>query len=234
MSWKKLNETYGKRGVFLALGAGVSLGSSLPTWIGLLERLSADLLGNKERFVQLRSCGFTLPAIAGILREKSDRRCGKRATEDQKKETFAESVRRALYQDFRFYPEGVGKSNRGQMVQTLKEENPTLRAVANLCAKALLDGRTGKRAFEANPKIHAVVTFNLDPLLQAYCYARYEKRLLRTIERPSASRRPGKINVYHMHGFLRFDEKSGDRTKEAPDKMVLTRIHHMGRENCFL
>ena len=76
--------------------------------------------------------------------------------------------------------------------------------------------------YKANRRIQAIVTFNLDALLQAYVYARYEKRLLRTIERPSASRNPEKISIYHMHGFLRFDPKAGDLSKEAPDAVILT------------
>jgi hypothetical protein len=64
------------------------------------------------------------------------------------------------------------------------------------------------------------VNFNIDSLLEAYPTAKYQKRLLRTVERASAGRRPEKINVYHIHGFLRFDQKI-DSEHESSDKIVL-------------
>jgi hypothetical protein len=172
-----------------------------------MRRLSVDLLARGTELDELRSFGFTLPAIAGILRS----RCSSDSD-------FAEKVRQSLYRDFPFFPGGVGKLNRSEFVQYVKINNPTLRAVASLCAMR----HPGERLFSCNPGIRAIVTFNLDALLQAYVYARYEKRLLRTIERASASHVPEKISIYHMHGFLRFDEKRGDAAREAADKIVFT------------
>ncbi len=172
-----------------------------------MRRLSVDLLAGGTELDGLRQFGFTLPAIAGILRS--------RCPSDN---DFAEKVRQALYRDFPFFPGGVGKTNRSEFVQYMKGNNPTLRAIASLCAMRY----PGGRLFSCNPGIRAIVTFNLDALLQAYVYARYEKRLLRTVERASASHDPNKISIYHMHGFLRFDDKRGDATKEAADKLVFT------------
>jgi hypothetical protein len=123
-----------------------------------------------------------------------------------------------LYRTFPFFPDGVSKGNRREFVRYVKENNPTLHAVATFCA--VPNGGTGR--YEPNPLIRGIVTFNLDAVLQAYVYARFEKRLLRTIERASASSNASKINVYHMHGFLRFDQSAGDLSKEAPDTVVLT------------
>lgn len=95
-----------------------------------------------------------------------------------------------------------------------------MHAVATLCAVPAVEGEA--RRYAPNARIRGVVTFNLDGLLQAYVYARFEKRLLRTIERASATSSAHKISVYHMHGFLRFDLKAGDRSKEAPDSVILT------------
>jgi hypothetical protein len=207
MSWQSLKSTYSKHGIFLALGAGVSVGSLLPTWVELLRRLSVEIMGSDTQFEALQSAGFTLPAVAGILKHSCP-----------EPEDFARYVRKALYRDFPFFPAGVGKHNHTQLVHHVRDENPTLRSVASLCASRI----ENERVFVANPLIHAVVSFNLDALLQAYIYSRYRKRLLRTIERPSASRRPEKINIYHMHGFLRFDEKWSDPSKGASDKLTLT------------
>src|SRR5205814_9304290 len=46
--------------------------------------------------------------------------------------------------------------------------------------------------------------------------------ILRTIERPSAGPRLGRINVYYPHGFLDFDSSCiDDLRKESPDRLVL-------------
>ena len=209
MSWKRLHQTYTKNGIFLALGAGVSIDSKLPNWQSLLQRLISNHSANTEHdlFNDLEHHGLSLPAIASLLEEYSTDR-----------DDFVEKVREALYENFSYYPGGVTKSNRRGFVNSIHKMNPTLRSVASLCATR----QQNSRVYNTNPRIHAIVTFNLDALLQAYVYARYEKRLLRTIERPSASRRPDKINIYHMHGLLRFDRKARDRSKEAPDSVVLT------------
>lgn len=209
MSWKKLGETYAQDGIFLALGAGVSVGSQLPNWHDLLQRLASVYLdkGGNQLFDELKNHGFSLPVVASLLEERSS---------DRSK--FIHRVREMLYRNFPYYPEGVTKSNRRRFVRYIQDTNPTLHSIASLCAVPRENGQT----YEANKRIQAIVTFNLDALLQAYVYARYEKRLLRTIERSSASRNPEKINIYHMHGFLRFDPKAGDPAKEAPDAAVLT------------
>jgi hypothetical protein len=75
--------------------------------------------------------------------------------------------------------------------------------------------------FSPNPKVHCIVNFNLDALLEAYDAARTHlgptkgKRCLHTIENPGAMRIFGKTNVYHPHGYLRFDRRRGMKNKEA-------------------
>lgn len=209
MSWKKLGEIYAQDGIFLALGAGVSVRSRLPNWHDLVQRLASVYLdkGDHKLFEDLKTHGFSLPVIASLLEEHSSDRS-----------EFIKRVREMLYRDLPYFPEGITKSNRRKFVQDIQDTNPTLHSIARLCAIARENGRT----YGPNQRIQAIVTFNLDALLQAYVYARYEKRLLRTIERPSASRNPEKINIYHMHGYLRFDPKAGDLAKEAPDAAVIT------------
>jgi hypothetical protein len=209
MSYEALQETYRDRGIVLVLGSGVSIGSGLPNWSGLLERVAGTVAGGAEPhlFNQLRRNEVGLPVVASILEERSS---GRRE--------FMEVVRDALYRDFPFFPSGIAENDRSVLVDHVRTRNPTLRAVASLCASK--EPRTND--FEPNEKIHAVVTFNLDSLVQTYVRARYGKRLLRTVERPSASSNPRKISIYHMHGFLRFDRKAHEPTKEASDAVVLT------------
>lgn len=208
--WKQLEETYREKGLVLALGAGVSVGCKLPNWEELLKRLMARCFGEEGPVLYqgLKDNGYTLPAIAGVI----ENACLEQGFE------HSELVRQELYRDFPFFPDGVDKGNRGEFTRYVEGCNPTLRAVASLCARK----DEGKRTYSPNPLIHAVVSFNLDAVLEAYVVARYMKRLLRTVERPSAGTMPGKINAYHMHGYLRFDKYKGDPTKEASDALVFT------------
>jgi hypothetical protein len=212
MCWEELTHSYNESGIVLALGAGVSVGvrpsTALPNWAELLDRLTSELTDSGVQLPNYRELvrhGLTLPVVASIVEEFSPDR-----------EKFVERVRSALYRHFPFAG-GVWKTNRRDFVQYVRESNPTLHSVASLCAVS-----TGEGRYNPNPKIRGIVNFNLDALLQAYVYSRFAKPLLRTIERASASSSANRINVYHVHGFLRFDEKAGDPTKEAGDAVVFT------------
>lgn len=205
MSWQELQTIYNERGLVLVLGSGVSAGCGLPTWAELLQQLFDDLQTGLR--VSDLETHLSLPAIASLIVERLG---------DHKK--FVSKVRDILYQKMPYYPNGVDKRNHTAYVHYIEETNPTLHAIAALCAVRNPDSST----YSANPNIHAIVNFNLDGLLQAYVFARYQKRLLRTVERASAGSIDGKISTYHMHGFLRFDKHGDDLSKNAPDAVVLT------------
>jgi SIR2-like domain len=212
MSWERVQRAYRRGGIVLVLGSGVSFQSGLPDWNGLLDRLAVGVWGDAATDVlrELRGHNFAAPVLASVMEGRNGG-----------KDKFVERVREALYRDFPFFPSGVPRDDPSPFVAQVQEQNATLRAVASMCAI----GRS--RGYAANPRIRAVVTFNLDSLLQAYVANRYRtargrSHLLRTVERPSAGSNPRKISMYHMHGFLRFDSKARDRTKEAPDAVVLT------------
>jgi len=210
MSWQKLHSIYQQSGLVLALGAGVSLDSKLPNWIGLLKRLGSKCLGvdGDKSIDKLLDKRFSLPAIASMLKAK--------CPSDTK---FSDLVRASLYQDFEPYKQrDVRDVDMKKLIEDACSNNCTLRAVAALCAK--WDEKTA--SYSHNDKIHAVVNFNLDPLLREYTEVRYKKILMRSVERPSKSSDPEKINLYYMHGFLRFDSKANDPEKEAFDKLVLS------------
>jgi hypothetical protein len=208
MDWDRLRRIYMKHGIVLVLGAGVSIGSDLPSWNELLESVADGMEGgdNEDLFRDLRSGGTPLPVIASILQE----RCLTRTE-------FVKRVRGALYRDFPFFPAGITEANREELIQHVRVKNPTLRTIASLCAREI-----GDRTYTTNPLVRAVVTFNLDAVLQEYVRARYNKSLLRTIDRASAQAVTERTNIYHIHGYLRFDRKAGDLAKEAPDAVVLT------------
>ncbi|MGK5114449.1 SIR2 family protein [Geodermatophilus sp. CPCC 205506] len=209
MNWDHLKETYVKHGIVVVLGAGVSVGSGLPTWSGLLERI-ADRVedeGGTDFVRELQSCHVPLQVIASVLEE----RCGDR-------EEFVAIVREALYSEFPFFPGPINHDVRAELVQHVQLNNVTLQAVASLCA--MRDSEHAR--YSPNPQVHAVVTSNLDNVLQEYVRGRYGVSLLRTIDRASAQAIVGRTNVYHMHGFTRFDPKAADPAKNAPDAVVLT------------
>lgn len=202
MSWTQLVRKYVDNGLVLCLGAGVSRGCGLPSWSELLSRI-AESLPNSPPVTELRADGMSYPAIATLLRQ------------EESPMEFAERVREALYRGFRFFPDGW--KGRSEEFVKFMETNPTLRAVAALCAGPI--GPSGLRM--PNPRIHAAVTFNLDALLQEYIWARYGEKFIRTIERATASPVLGRVSLYHVHGHIRFDSKWQDRTKNAPDALVL-------------
>jgi hypothetical protein len=212
--WTELHKEYGERGLVLVLGAGVSIGCGLPSWRELLRRLAIRSFppNGAALFDELSHAGFGFPAIAGILENQWDSR-----------EDFSRIIQQELYRGFPFFPTGVNPENRAEFLQYVQERNPTLRAVAALCAET--DDRTG--AFVRNPRIHSVLNTNLDSTLRSYSYWRHSgdapRSILRTVERPSAESHFGRTSVYHVHGFVVFSaEDFNDPRKNAPDARVLT------------
>jgi hypothetical protein len=209
-TWRRLRVEYERQGVVLALGAGVSKDSGLPNWPELLERVASSFGGDTEEVVRALRADRTptpLPVIASILEERSGSR-----------DKFVERVRKALYCDFPFFPEGIVGSNRAKLIGHVETRNATLNTVASLCVTRA--GRENR--YFGNPRIRAIVNFNLDGVLKEYIDVRYGKGLLRTVERASAQTIPGRlITVYQMHGLLRFDRKAGNPKKEARE-VVLT------------
>jgi hypothetical protein len=208
MSWESLTQSYKKRGIVLVLGSGVSVDSKLPNWEQLLERLASefDASGRRVDFGKLIGGRLPLPVIASLFEEYS-----------RDRNDFVERVRRAVYKDFRFFPKGISGEDRSRFVCEVREQNPTLHAVATLCAV-----RTKSNHVIPNRLIRAIVSFNLDGLVQAYIHARFEKHLLKTIESASKQSSTSRIHAYHMHGYLQFDpNKANDPSKESK-AVVLT------------
>ncbi len=235
MSIRQLQGVYEQDGIVLVLGAGVSVGSGIPSWTNLLKKMVTKEFDNDEKmFNRLRKRDMSLPAIANLLQERYHSR-----------KKFVEATRDALYANFPFYRIGTGKENRGKFLRyihegiwedgkgnvTKIEPNTTLRAVGAFCT-AWKEPERDESGYQRNPNVHAAVTLNMDALLQSYVYALTTKHLIRTVESPSTRYYPDRINLYHMHGFLRFDTRKKDRVEEAleeeqkalavPDAIILT------------
>lgn len=167
-------------------------------------------LGEVDLFAALRAQDTPLPVMTSLLEVMVD---GGSAQERRRR--FQDLVRDSLYQDFAYYRSTLTDASASDFLRAVEQENSTLHAVSSFCVR-----RAGS-AFERNPCVRAVVTFNLDALLQSYSRAKYGRpRILRTIERPSARSRLDKVSIYYMHGYLRFDAGAGDLMGEAPDQLI--------------
>lgn len=208
MSWKDVTDQYKQRGLVLALGAGVSMNSGLPTWDDLLRRIArkvADTPVEGDQIIDdLKSYGLGLPAIGSVLKAKG------------RTFKFEELLRSELYREFPF-KKGITPASRQDFLRRTKLENKTLAAVAGLCAV-----KAAGESFERNPRIQAIVNFNLDSVLRTYIYECYGDHLLRSIERATKDSDLSKISTYYLHGFVRFDVEGDDPSEDAPDKLVLT------------
>lgn len=204
-----LQEAYDRRHMALGLGAGVSQASLVPSWIDLLLRLAEALPHIGRHSAQaLLDAGYEPPVLATILRSKVE-------TDAE----FAELVRKALYRDFAFKAH-LDEHNHTQFVAQIRDTNPTLHAVGGLCGV-----KAGDRTFEPNPRVRAVVTFNIDALMEMYTRARFQRRVLRTVERAAASASGDKIHSYHLHGYLvnTFSSKTRFRAAvESADRLIFT------------
>ena len=217
MGIERICEIYRERGLVLALGAGVSSGSGIPTWTALLERVAevACHTDGPRLVSRLREAGFSLPVIAAILeREYAD------------EAEFCEVVRESLYRDFPLREATHAGDGRALLAHTL-EANTTLNAVAAFCAVRAEDG-----GFVRNPRLHAIVNFNLDALFSAFARAKYaggtreHRGLVRTVERSTKASSLEQISIYHPHGFLRFmpgaDGPGEPGAEDTSDQLIFT------------
>jgi hypothetical protein len=199
--WNLLTRQYHDRGLVLVVGAGISTASRLPGWKEMLVRVGENCWGRggREKVEKLLQAGMSLPAIAGVLQSE----CGNSPV------LFQRQLKKALYRDFPFREQALQPKKRAGQMRDLVDfvdgrspgaaRNSTLAAVAALCVRRSEDGN-----FLPNPRVHAVVTSNVDVLLRTYMRARYGEWLLGTVESPRRTRRAGKVPTYYMHGFLRY------------------------------
>jgi hypothetical protein len=161
--WEQLKTHYAEDGLALFLGAGVSIGSGIPTWPNLICRLMDSLpaTGGKATFDLLRTEGFSLPAITEFIERK---------VHNEKK--FVDTLRECLYRDFpaRGVLRTGSEEGARSIVDHITKDNSTLDAVYNLSVQDSTEG------LKASPKIHGIVNFNLDSLIQSYASARNEIR----------------------------------------------------------
>ena len=197
-----------------------------------MDKLLAEVLSYKGNSAQSLShllsekANLSLPAQFSLVRQqlKSDR-------------LFVRSLFRLLYGSKKFREtkallEGIPLSDkqkiaprtraRWRKLETkIEAENKTLAAIGKLLLGDKAKGVNARP--ECNAKIHAVMTTNVDNLLQNYVMAlAHGHRLLNTVDRPSVGDHPNMISVFHLHGFLDtrsvMDSKDGTAGNAAKDE----------------
>ena len=204
-----LFEPYSKSHLALGLGAGVSQASRLPGWNELVCRIAEELPSiGRETANSLLAHGYDATVVATILRAKC------RSLSD-----FSKLVRSALYRDFPF-KQAVSERTYGSFAQHIQDTNSTLHAVGTFCGICDSD-----ETFKPNSRVRAIVTLNIDALLEMYTRARFGSRVLRTIERASASASSFRIHCYHVHGYLvrtLTKTQKPSASEESDDRLILT------------
>jgi hypothetical protein len=218
-SWDAFHQTLRNREMAIVVGAGVSYASGFPDW----STLTGELLRAAKIDVEcLRELSLPLTAQIEMARQVySDR-----------SDDWPELVRKILYRHFDKTLRKLGTDDTSQgsrkdsnpaLAHAIKQKNPTLAAIVELCSK-----RTASSTYVKNQRIGALLTYNIDGLLQVYDRALHgSPRILRTIERASAGRRPDKVNLYHLHGYLM--PQKGLPGDETADKLILTETEYHDR-----
>lgn len=227
----RLKLQYLRDGLALFLGAGVSHDSGVPDWRRLIEAM----LGKQGFQVQSCTDEERRTSASRILEEQANLSllaqfdlAAHQCADQSRTHEFVALLRDRLYGQAGFqrlkkllqtipFENRKKKEWNWQPVLAELGANTTLAAVGDL----LLREKAG-RAIEVNPMVHAVLTTNVDNLLQIYAMARAGgQRLLNTVDRPSVADHPDRISVYHLHGWL--DARAGnpgDRREAAPSPLV--------------
>ena len=200
-SVERLVAQYAKDGLVLFLGAGVSKDSGIPNWSELSQQLllkSRDvLLKSGINASKIQAVKEALPSHIAQF-ELAGQVLGNRG--------LVEEIYGALYKHVKCKPEleSIPVAYKDQKewlgwdkILRALQRNRTLEAVGDL----LISGEGS--SLRRNPQVHAVLTSNVDNLLELYCLAKSRgKRLLTWVDRASVGEHPDETPVYHLHGFL--------------------------------
>lgn len=189
---ERLAAVYRSEGVVLALGAGVSIGMGVPNWDELVSGLLVSLVTkqltdsvDEQQAVELADAVRKVGSESPLLSARYLRR-GFEDGNAGDPHAFQQALAAVLYQ---------GGVSSGTPSSLLKE-------LAKLC----MPQRTG-------PKVHSVITYNFDDLLEQVLVS--EGIRYRSIY--SARHRPleTELPIYHVHGFLPRDAENFDRLEEG-------------------
>jgi SIR2-like domain len=207
--WKRLKHQYENDGLVLFLGAGVSKDSGIPDWNEVLDEILHESGISLARTGDRKSMAELLEKKAKIPRTALLDLCANEFKKRNPKGKFESLLRKALYGGAKFSPlstmlKGIPHSKKAKLshdwhpiLDGLKK-NPTLAAIGDFVMEETTPG-----SVRPNEKIHAVLTTNVDNLLQLYTMGHNSgKRILNTIDRASVGDHPGLLSIFHLHGWL--------------------------------
>lgn len=218
--WEQLYEAVEKRDVVFVLGAGVSTRSRNPMWPELVKRIAEDV--DRPEIASLDpEAGLTYPTRLSILRRACER-SGR---------SWSELMRDCLYKEWSAEEKALfgelNKAKRGSVdaARRIARENSTLASIVEFCAAPT----SNPKMWAPNPRVAAVLTYNIDALVQLYDRCRHgSPRILRSIERASKKRQRDKIPLYyHLHGYL--EPVAANPKKEASDALVFCEDEYHAR-----
>ena len=194
-----LRQAYQDRNLTLYLGAGVSIGSGLPSWDALVLAMYFKVM-DQQRLGRWRPFPNYLFAIAEWqlqhLQEPleiSARKIRSYFKNDQ--QAFLSLLRETLYEGFR-------QRDEGQLLipssLDLRQGNPTLKGVAELCD------------FRSETGVKSVVTYNYDSLLEHALDQTLHRPIWNT-GKPALER---ELPIYHVHGYVPLENNEGSNPKE--------------------
>ncbi len=188
---KDLQRAYRSKNLTLFLGAGVSVGSNLPTWNELVYMLYAFALNKdkKDKWEGGKPFSNYLQAIAEFLKKQeaepleiTARKIRDIYDQLDEPEQFGLDLRAMLYSGYY----DVYDSQGGFNAEELLRGNSTLNGVLELC-KIPSKGAA------------AVVSYNYDCLLESVL--QFNNRKCKPIFDNSKPKR-GQLPIYHPHGYL--------------------------------
>lgn len=224
-AWGRLFDTAVKNDLALFLGAGTSIANKMPDWGRFAQRLAGlpDTTASGGKLA-----GTSFEALFGIAKRASGSAWHERVRQELYTgllEQVSESAARIpglTLQDFgRGAADGRGRARaRARAREFFEETNPVLTELVRMC------GNRGK----GNSRVGAVLTTNVDGLIQLCDRAVHGSRTLRTIERSSARAEYGKVSLYHLHGYL-LPPSARQTSSEAADRLVLTEEDYLVRND---
>jgi SIR2-like protein len=200
-----LRRAYGNRNLTLYLGAGISMGSGLPSWDALILAMYFKVMGQQQLGVWRPFPNYLFAIAEWQLQhlqeplEISARKIRSHFKNDQP--AFLNLLRTTLY-------EGLLQPDHEPRLPSsgdLRRGNPTLNAITELCSP--LNGAG----------IKSVITYNYDSLLeQALDQTRYQP-----IWKAGRSSPTGELPIYHVHGYVPFEGHERN-SGSCPSEIVLT------------
>ncbi len=204
----KLRQEYKNRNLTLYLGAGVSIGSGLPSWEKLVVMMYLQAIKDQNSEVWLPDWNY-LFAVAQWhierLGEPSEVTARKLRESYNNDDEFFDILYKVLYKVFKSkkIPEPLEKRQ-----AKLLDKNNTLKIVSELCQR-----KNGDDHY-----IKAVVTYNYDSLLETDLMGsrKFVPVWKDKIQPFRVDAKPGfeKLPIYHVHGYIPL-EKTNDKGSYA-------------------